>query len=105
MRNRDLSDRTESSYAASATATRKKRGPSLSRRSGQNGSVFQKTTPWNPKAPTYGRFWIDLPDMGRRQKTIALGPCTSRTIARQKLREHIESTGINSREQFHASTT
>ena len=67
--------------------------------------MFQKTSPWNSKAPAYGRFWVDVPDAGRRQKTIALGPCTTRTIARQRLREYIEEAGINSKEQFHANTS
>src|SRR5712692_10486514 len=42
---------------ATATPTRQKRGPSLSRRSGQAGSVFQRSKPWNPQASTYGKFW------------------------------------------------
>src|SRR6266852_6923836 len=42
-----------------ATAIRRKRGPSLSRRVGQTGNVFQHghTKQWNPAAPVYGRYW------------------------------------------------
>jgi integrase len=67
--------------------------------------VFQRIKPWNPQAPTYGRYWIDVPDGERRQKTIALGPCATRTSARQKLREYIEKSGANSKEKFHENTS
>jgi hypothetical protein len=72
---------------ATATPTRRKRGPSLSRRSGQAGSVFQRSKPWNPQGLTYGKFWIDIPGGNRKQKTISLGPCATRTVARQRLRD------------------
>lgn len=67
--------------------------------------MFQRSKPWNPQAPTYGRFWIDVPGGERRQKTIALGPCATRTSARQKLREYIEESGANSKEKFHENTS
>ncbi len=77
----------------------------MSRRTGQSGSVFQRTKPWNRQAPTYGKFWVDVPGRERRQKTIALGPCATRTIARQRLREHIEQSGVNSKEEFRVNTS
>jgi len=89
--------------AAPATTIRRKRGPSLSRRTGQTGNVFQHCNPWNPTAPAYGRYWIDTPERRRRQ-TITLGICPSRSIARRKLREHIEREGINSKEAFTTNT-
>jgi integrase len=90
---------------ATATPTRRKRGPSLSRRSGQAGSVFQRSKPWSPQGPTYGKFWIDVPGGNRKQKTISLGPCATRTVARQRLRDYIEQAGINSKRPFHENTS
>jgi integrase len=66
--------------------------------------VFQHCNPWNPEAPTYGRFWVDVPGEKRQRKTISVGVCRTRSIAKQKLREHIESTGINSKEAFTINT-
>lgn len=83
-----------------ATTVRRKRGKSLSRRIGQSGSVFQHSKPWSSDAPAYGRFWIDVVDGDRQRKTISLGICRTKTIAKQKLREYIESAGINSKEAF-----
>ena len=90
---------------ATATPTRRKRGASLSRRIGQAGCVFQRTKTWSPSARSYGKFWIDVPGGNRKQKTISLGPCATRSIARQRLREYIEQTGVNSREQFHENAS
>lgn len=88
----------------SATEPRRKRGPALSRRVGQNGNVFQHCKPWNSAQPTYGRFWIDTPD-GRKRRTVTLGICRTKTVARCKLREFIEREGINGRESFAATIT
>jgi hypothetical protein len=86
---------------ASATAIRRKRGPSLSRRVGQVGNVFQHSQKWDPAGKTYGRFWIDVPGSNRRRRTIALGVCRTPSIAKQKLREHIETSCVNSRRPLH----
>jgi integrase len=83
-----------------ATTIRRKRGPSLSRRVGQKGNVFQHSKPWNPVEPAYGRFWVDVSGEHRQRKTVSLGPCRTRSIAKQKLREHIDSTGVNSQKSF-----
>src|ERR1035438_1097035 len=53
-----------------ATAIRRKRGPSLSRRIGQTGNVFQHAREWSPTAPTYGRYWIDVPGAKRKRRTV-----------------------------------
>ena len=79
----------------------------MSRRIGQTGNVFQHgyTSPWNPTATAYGRYWIDVPgDPERKRRTVVLGVCSSRSTARRKLRAHIEREGINSNAAF-ASTT
>jgi integrase len=86
-----------------ATAIRR-RGPSLARRIGQKGSVFQHSEKWDPEGKTYGRFWIDVPGSKRRRKTIALGVCRTSSIARQRLREYIETTGVNSKQTFTSAT-
>jgi integrase len=88
-----------------ATAIGRKRGPSLSRRIGQTGNVFQHehAKDWNPAAPAYGRYWIDTPER-RKRRTVALGICPSRSTAKRKLREHIEREGINGKEAFATNT-
>jgi hypothetical protein len=91
--------------SAPTTPIRRKRGPSLSRRVGQVGSVFQRNKPWSPTAPTYGRYWIDVPGCAeRKRRTVLLGICSSRSVARRKIREHIETEGINSKESFTTNT-
>ena len=67
--------------------------------------MFQQSKPWNPKAQSYGRFWIDVPEAGRKQKTVTLGPCPTRSVARQRLRDYIEKSGVNSKELFHENTS
>jgi integrase len=67
--------------------------------------VFQKVKPWNSQAPTYGKFWVDVPGGIRKQKTVALGSCATRTIARQRLRLHLEQSGVNSKQAFYQKTT
>src|SRR5580698_9766584 len=83
---------------------RRKRGPSLSRRIGQRGNVFQHCKPWNPTAPAYGRFWFDVPDERRQRRTISLGVCRTSSIAKQKLRGYIESAGVNSKQSLTSHT-
>jgi len=85
---------------AEATTIGRKRGPSLSRRVGQKGNVFQHSKPWSPVEPAYGRFWVDVSGEHRQRKTVSLGVCRTRSIAKQKLREHIDSTGVNSQKSF-----
>jgi integrase len=97
--------RFENATLKTATDSKARRGPCMSRRTGQRGSVFQKgTSTWSQVVPAYGKFWIDTRD-GRKRKTISLGVCHSRTVAKQKLREYIESTGINLAETFIAATS
>ena len=90
---------------ATATPTRRKRGASLSRRIGQAGCVFQRTKTWSSSAPSYGKFWIDVLGGNRKQRTISLGTCVTRTIARQRLRDYIERAGLNSKEEFRENTS
>ena len=97
----------ERASIASATPQRRRRGPSLSRRSGQKGNVYQPAHPgqWNPNAPAYGRIWLDVPgSLERKRKTVSLGLCVTKTVARQRLREYIEREGVNSKETFTTNT-
>jgi integrase len=67
--------------------------------------VFQHSTnEWDPTAKAYGRFWVDVPGNERQRKTVALGVCRTITIAKQRLREHLETTGINSKQSFTSTT-
>jgi hypothetical protein len=62
--------------------TIRRRGKNLSRRIGQNGSVFQRgfARVWNPAAPAYGRFWTDTP--------AAKPPAPRRFAGHMSLTEH-----------------
>src|SRR5215469_16276783 len=82
-------------------SVRRKRGPSLSRRTGQKGSVFQKQPSvkngekiWNPSATAFGQFWIDTPE-GRKHRSVQLGTFATRSRAERKLCEYIEEAGLN----------
>jgi hypothetical protein len=67
--------------------------------------VFQQNqNSWNPAAPAYGRFWLDAQE-GRKRRVISLGNCATRTVARRKLREYIETEGVNNKDTFIAATT
>lgn len=69
--------------------------------------MYQPAHPgkWNPEAPCYGRFYFDEPgDPERKRRTVPLGVCRTKTIARRLLREYIERTGINSQRTFREGT-
>jgi hypothetical protein len=90
---------------APAVRTIRRRGPSMARRIGQAGSVFQQhQTMWNPAASAYGRYWLDSPE-GWKRRVISLGVCATRTVARRKLREPIDHEGVNNKDAFISSTT
>jgi integrase len=79
----------------------------LNRRIGQDGNVFQRgfANEWIAKAPAYGRYWIDVPGCHeRKRRVVSLGVCPSRSIAKRKLREHIEREGVNSKAYFNTNT-
>ena len=75
------------------------------RRTGQKGSVFQHGHPkrWEPSALAYGRFWIDV-GQERKRRTVPLGICPTKSDARRKIREYIETLGINDNTAFAANT-
>src|SRR5215470_15196294 len=82
---------------AAATPVRRKRGKCMSRRIGQDGSVFQRgfAKEWNPTATAFGRYWTDVPGCDeRKRRVVSLGVCPSRSVAKRKLREHIEREGV-----------
>ena len=94
-----------SSYTAVATPARRKRGPSLNRRTGQAGTVFQHCKTWDSAAPTYGKFWVDVPGSPeRKRRTIPLGVCRTKSIARQHLRDYLQREAIDSTEAFRQNT-
>jgi hypothetical protein len=60
---------------------------------------------WNPAAQAFGRYWIDVPGCEDRQRrNMALAFCTSRSVAKRKLREHIEREEINRVSTFASAT-
>ena len=74
----------------------------LLNRKGQRGNVYQPhyLEKWNPQAPAYGRFWIDVQSGERRRKTVSLGRCATQSVARLRLPEYIERAGINATSAF-----
>ncbi len=68
--------------------------------------MFQQghTKQWNPTTPAYGRYWVDTSEC-RKRRTVVLGICATRTLARRKLREHIDREGINTNVAFAATAT
>lgn len=66
--------------------------------------MFQRCKSWNATEPAYGRFWMDVPGERRQRKTVALGVCRTHSIAKQKLREYIDSTGVNNQKAFTTNT-
>ena len=67
--------------------------------------MFQHSQQWDPTGKTYGRFWIDVAwEQTPAKETITLGVCRTPSIARQKLREYIDTNGINSQRAFTANT-
>jgi integrase len=77
----------------------------LSRRTGQKGTVVQHSKTWDPKAPAYGKFWVDQPGCPyRKRRTVSLGICATKSMARQRLREYLEREGVNSKQAFQQNT-
>ena len=66
--------------------------------------MFQHSKEWKPAAPAYGRYWIDIPGAERKRRTVALGVCATCSVARRKLREHLEAEGINTNQSFISTT-
>jgi integrase len=64
---------------------------------------------WDETAPCYGKFWQDQPgSLERKRRTVALGICRTKSVARQRLREFLEREGVNSKQSFnqnHAPAT
>lgn len=72
-------------------------------RTSRNGVSALQT--WDPTAPCYGKFWADVPGSPERiRRTIPLGVCRTKTVARQRLRDYIQREAINSTETFRQNT-
>jgi integrase len=90
----------------------RRRGKSMNRRVGQNGSIFVKT---NCKlgrckhqkglCPKYGRYWEDVLGQHERERVVIPFGKVTRTVAERKLREHIQKTEVNSVETFNETTS
>ena len=67
--------------------------------------MVQHSKTWDATAPAYGKYWQDLPGSSeRKRRTIPLGVCRTKSVARQRLREFLEREGVNSKEVFHQNT-
>ena len=82
----------------------RRRGPSLTRRTHQQGRVYQKgrkrTDPWLPKALALVQFYRDVPVEGRKHEALCLGVCRTRSIAERIAAEKLVELGINSTQTF-----
>jgi len=47
---------------------------------------------------------VDVPGENRQRKTVSLGACRTHSIAKQKLREYIDSAGVNNQKSFTTNT-
>jgi integrase len=63
----------------------------------------QQTDKWLPNEPAYGRYLEDTPN-GRIKRAIPLGLHRTRTLAYQKLQQHIATEGINDKATFVMNT-
>jgi hypothetical protein len=80
------------SITISPATPNRKRGKSMSFRSGQSGNVVRKGQMW------HGRFYLDVPgDEARRRTSVPIGSIHSmkKTEAKRKLRAMIEEMGLN----------
>ena len=78
--------------AATRIRQQRKAGRSMSKRSGQSGSVCLVGSKW------YGRYWRDVPGKEKREHpSVILGEKSSMTKpeARRKLMDIIEAEGVN----------
>jgi integrase len=70
----------------------RKRGKSMSFRSGQSGTVVRKGQMW------HGRYYVDIPgEEKRRRASVPLGSIhtVNKPKAKRKLRAHLEKMGLN----------
>src|SRR5438477_2613389 len=70
----------------------RKRGKSMSFRSGQSGTVVRKGQMW------HGRYYVDIPgEKNRRRASMSLGSirAMTKTEAKRKLRALLEEMGLN----------
>ena len=80
------------------------------RRRGQQGNVFQKnrrkSDPWLAGTPCYVQFWRGVSgEPNSRREKVALGICSTRTIAERRAAEKLEQLGINSTQHFIEATS
>jgi len=78
-------------------ATPNRRGPCMSRRFGQSGTVVQKGRMW------HGRYYEDIPGQAdRKRMSVPLGLVReiTKSEARRKLREKLNELGINTAEHL-----
>jgi integrase len=88
---RGLLDRSPDGILATATPNRK-RGKSMSFRSGQSGTVVRKGQMW------HGRYYVDIPgEESRRRASVSLGSIHTmkKPEAKRKLRALLEGMGLN----------
>jgi integrase len=86
--------------ATVAPDQRIRRRKSMSRRSGQKGSVVRKGTMWHV------RYYVDVPNQDERQrKSAAIGPCVgpqklTKSEAQRKAADILTSLGVNTEEHL-----
>lgn len=87
---------------AATPIRQQRRGRSMSKRSGQSGSVRLVGSKW------YGRYWRDVPGKAKREHpSVVLGKKSEMTKpeARRKLKEIITSEGVNTPQHLEKALT
>jgi integrase len=58
---------------------------------------------WSPHIAAFGRYWVDTPE-GRKRKSVPLGTCATKSIAKKRLREFLDQQGVNDTSTFYQNT-
>ena len=88
----------------------RRRGKSLTRRTHQQGYVYQKgrrkSDPWQPKELAFVQFYRDVPgEPDQRHVALCLGHCRTRSIAERTAAEKLQELGVNSTQTFIEATS
>ena len=88
----------------------RRRGKSLTRRTHQQGYVYQKgrrkSDPWRPNELAFVQFYRDVPgEPDQRHVALCLGHCRTRSIAERTAAEKLQELGVNSTQTFIEATS
>jgi hypothetical protein len=85
-------DTTDGKVSTATVRAVHRRGKTMSRRTGQNGTIEERNGTWR------GRYLVDVPgQVGRQKRSVVLGfkKDLTRSAAKRKLKEIIRREGID----------